>query len=90
MIYTNRYAWAYNYGMELKLNRKVATVAVDNTAVLTKQNGSADILFLQMTVEGVNPEADVVAAIRLATMADLEELQRIIGEAIEKHKKSEK
>jgi Asp-tRNA(Asn)/Glu-tRNA(Gln) amidotransferase B subunit len=76
--------------MELKLNRKARTLAVDNTAVLTKHNGSADILFLQMVNEGPTPEADVVAAVRLSTMSDLEELHRVIGEAIEKHKKSEK
>jgi hypothetical protein len=76
--------------MELKLNRKTKTVAVDNTAILTKQNGSADILFLQMTQEGASPEANVVAAVRVSNMADLEELHRTIGEAIEKHKKSEK
>jgi hypothetical protein len=76
--------------MELNLTRKTKIVAVDNTAVLTKQNGSADILFLQMTQEGTSPEADVVAAVRLSTITELEELHRVIGEAIEKHKKSEK
>jgi hypothetical protein len=75
--------------MELKLNHKVATVAVDSSIIVTKRNGSVDLLFLQFTQEGQQPEADVVASVRLTTIDELEELKRTIDEAIEKHKNAE-
>lgn len=75
--------------MDLKLNRKVTTVAVDTTAIITKKNGSADLLFLQFTQEGVTPEADVVASVRFTSIAELEDLKKTIEESIEKHKTAE-
>lgn len=76
--------------MDLKLNRKAKTVAVDSTAILTKKNGAVDLLFLQFTSEGVNPEADVVAAVRLNSIAELEDLKSTIEESIRKHQTAEK
>lgn len=75
--------------MELKLNHKVSTVSVDSSIIVTKRNGSVDLLFLQFTNEGPQPEADVVAGVRLTTISELEELKRTIDEAIEKHKNAE-
>jgi len=76
--------------MDLKLNRKVKTVAVDSTAITTKKNGAVDMLFLQFTNEGAQPEADVVAAIRLTSIAELEDLNKTIAESIKKHTTAEK
>lgn len=76
--------------MELTIKNRSATVSVDSTAILTKKNGTADLLFIQITREGENPEGDVVAAVRLNSMAELEDLQKTIGEAIEKHKSAER
>jgi len=33
--------------MDLNLNHKVSIVAVDSTAIITKKNGSVDLLFLK-------------------------------------------
>lgn len=76
--------------MDVKLNFKASTVAVDSTAIITKKNGAVDLLFLQFTSEGVEPAADVVAAARLTSIAELEDLQNTIAEAIQKHKTAEK
>jgi len=76
--------------MDVKLTYKSAIVAADSTAIITKKNGAVDLLFLQFTNEGTQPTADVVAGARLATIAELEDLQRTIAEAIEKHNNAEK
>jgi hypothetical protein len=76
--------------MDLQLNRKTKTVAVDTTAILTKKNGAVDLLFLQFTNEGSNPAADVVAAVRLNSIAELEDLKTTIEESIRKHNSAEK
>lgn len=76
--------------MDLNLNRKHPIVAVDSTAILTKQNGAVDLLFLQFTNEGPQPSADVVAGVRLNSIAELEDLQHTIEESIKKHRTAEK
>jgi hypothetical protein len=76
--------------MDLHLNRKAKIVAVDTTAILTKKNGAVDLLFLQFTNEGTSPEADVVAAVRLNSIAELEDLKTTIEESIRKHNTAEK
>lgn len=76
--------------MDLNLNHKSAIVAVDSTAIITKKNGSVDLLFLQFTNEGPNPSADVVAGVRLNSIAELEDLKKTITESIQKHKTAEK
>lgn len=76
--------------MDLKLNHKSSIVAADTTAIITKKNGSVDLLFLQFTSEGPNPTADVVAGVRLQSIAELEDLQKTITESIHKHNTAEK
>lgn len=76
--------------MDLNLNHKTAIVAVDTTAIITKKNGSVDLLFLQFTSEGPNSTADVVAGVRLNSIAELEDLQKTIVESIQKHNTAEK
>lgn len=75
--------------MDVNLTYKVPLVAVDSTAIITKKNGAVDILFLQFTSEGPAATADVVAGARLNSIAELEDLQRTIAEAIQKHKTAE-
>lgn len=72
--------------MELTIKNRKATVAVDSTAIITKKNGTVDLLFMQITREGEQPEADVVASVRLNNLAELEDLQNTIAEALKKHK----
>jgi hypothetical protein len=72
--------------MELTIKNRKATVAVDSTAIITKKNGTVDLLFMQITREGELPEADVVASVRLNNLAELEDLQNTIAEALKKHK----
>lgn len=72
--------------MELTIKNKAKTLAVDTTAIVTKKNGSADLLFIQFTREGESPEGDVVAAVRLNSIEELEDLKRTIEESIKKHK----
>lgn len=76
--------------MDVKLTYKASIVAVDSTAIITKKNGAVDLLFLQFTNEGAQPAADVVAGARLTSIAELEDLQNTISEAIQKHKTAEK
>lgn len=76
--------------MELTIRNRKPTMAVDTTAIVTKKNGTADLLFMQFTREGENPEVDVVAAVRLNNMTELEELQKTIEQAIKKHKSAER
>ena len=75
--------------MELTIKNRANTVAVDTTAIITKKNGSVDLLFMQFTKEGNQPEADVVAAVRLHSIAELEDLKKTIEESIAKHKKAQ-
>ena len=72
--------------MELTIKNRKATVAVDSTAIITKKNGTVDLLFMQITRESEQPEADVVASVRLNNLAELEDLQNTIAEALKKHK----
>lgn len=72
--------------MELTIKNRTATVSVDSTAIVTKKNGTADLLFIQFTREGEQAEGDVVAAVRLNSIAELEDLKKTIEESIEKHK----
>ena len=76
--------------MELTIKNRAKTVAVDNTAIITKKNGTADLLFIQITREGDQPEGDVVAAVRLNSIAELEDLKQTIEESIKKHKNAER
>jgi len=76
--------------MDLKLNHKSKIVAVDTTAIITKKNGAVDLLFLQFTSEGPEPSADVVAGVRLNSIAELEDLKQTIDESIKKHNSAEK
>ncbi len=76
--------------MDLNLNHKSAIVAVDTTAIITKKNGAVDLLFLQFTSEGPQPTADVVAGVRLNSIAELEDLKQTIDESIKKHNSAEK
>jgi hypothetical protein len=75
--------------MDLNLNHKSSIKAVDTTAIITKKNGAVDLLFLQFTSEGTQPTADVVAGVRLNSIAELEDLKKTIEESIEKHKNAE-
>ena len=76
--------------MELTIKNRRATVAVDSTAILTKKNGTVDLLFMQITREGPQPEADVVAAVRFNSIAELEDLKKTIERAIKTHQNVEK
>jgi hypothetical protein len=76
--------------MELTIRNRKATVAVDSTAIITKKNGTVDLLFMQITREGEQPEADVVASVRLNNIAELEDLKKTIEEAVKKHKNAER
>ncbi len=76
--------------MELTIRNRKATVAVDSTAIITKKNGTVDLLFMQITREGESPEADVVASVRLNNIAELEDLKKTIEEAVKKHKNAER
>lgn len=76
--------------MELTIKKRTAVLSVDSTAIVTKKNGTADLLFLQITKEGSQPEADVIAAVRLNNLAELEDLKKTIEEAISKHKNAER
>lgn len=76
--------------MELSIKNRAKTLAVDSTAIVTKKNGTADLLFIQFTREGENPEGDVVAAVRLQSIAELEDLKNTIEESIKKHKSAER
>jgi ABC-type thiamine transport system substrate-binding protein len=76
--------------MELTIRNRKATVSVDSTAIITKKNGTVDLLFMQITREGEQPEADVVAGVRLNNLAELEDLQKTITEALKKHKNVER
>jgi hypothetical protein len=76
--------------MELTIKNRAATVSVDSTAIVTKRNGTADLLFIQFTREGDQPEGDVVAAVRLNNIAELEDLKKTIEESLAKHKSAER
>jgi hypothetical protein len=76
--------------MDVQLNYKAAIIAADSTAIITKKNGAVDLLFLQFTNEGPQPAADVVAGARLSSIAELEDLQKTIAEALQKHKTAER
>jgi len=76
--------------VELTIKNRAATVSVDSTAIVTKKNGTADLLFMQFTREGEAPEGDVVAAVRLNSIAELEDLKKTIEESIKKHKNAER
>lgn len=75
----------------LDLNYIVPTVVADGNGVFINEANIPTIVFFEgrkQTEAGL--QADVVAAVRLGSVADLEALQQAIAETIEKHKTREK
>ncbi len=65
-------------------------MASDGNIVSINENGIPTLLFLQFRGQtGPSVEADVVSAVRLHSINELEDLQRAIAETIEKHKTKE-
>ncbi len=73
-----------------KLTYTHPVVATDGNIVSINEHGVPTLLFLQFRGQsGTSVEADVVAGIRLHSIAELKDLQRAISETIEKHEKKE-
>jgi hypothetical protein len=69
----------------------VPTVVADGNGVFINENNVPTLVFFEgrkQTEAGL--QADVVAAVRMGSVADLEALQQAITETIEKHKTREK
>ncbi len=75
---------------QLSLNFKAAVLATDNFVIRGLSTGAVDLLFTQVTKEEPGQmEADVVAAVRLTSMAQLENLKQTIEEHIKKEQERE-
>lgn len=75
---------------DLELKYIVPTVVADGNGVFINENNVPTLVFFEgrkQTEAGL--QADVVAAVRLGSVADLEALQQAIAETIEKHKTRE-
>lgn len=75
----------------LDLNYIVPTVVADGNGVFINENNVPTLVFFEgrkQTESGL--QADVVAAVRMGSIADLEALQGAISETLEKHKNREK
>ncbi len=75
----------------LNLNYIVPTVVADGNGVFINEADVPTIVFFEsrrQTEEGM--QADVVASIRISSIADLEALKNAISETIDKHASREK
>jgi hypothetical protein len=76
---------------EIKLNHLVPTVAGDGHAVFISDTGVPTIMFFQTRDQHEGHiHGDVVAAVRLSTIEDLENLSKAINDTVKKHKTREK
>ena len=76
---------------QLRLNYKKPTVATDGQSILINDRGPVTIAFFQ--IRGESPEAldaDVVASVRLHSVAELEQLEKVIKDTLAQHKNREK
>ncbi len=76
----------------LELNYIVPIVSADGNGVFIRDSDNAPtISFFQIRKQiGNNISADVVAAVRLNNIEELEELQKVIANTIKEHKQKEK
>lgn len=75
----------------LDLNYIVPTVVADGNGVFINESNIPSIVFFEGRKQTeVGLQADVVAAVRLNSIDDLEALGQAIAETIEKHKTREK
>jgi hypothetical protein len=74
----------------LNLNYKVPVMASDGHTVFISEQGPATLVFFQ--TRGQSPaglEAEVVAAVRLHSVEELEQLQKALADTLKKHKNRE-
>ena len=75
----------------LDLNYIVPTVTADGNAVFINENGVPTLVFFEARKQDENGmKADVVAAVRIASIHDLEHFQQAITDTIQQHKNREK
>jgi len=73
------------------LNFTTPIVASDGNMVMINDNGPVNLLFFQMRAKDTGaPSADVVAAVRLHSLAELKDLHSTVGELIKQHEDKEK
>ncbi len=75
----------------IDLNYIVPTVTADGNAVFINDHDVPTLVFFEARRQDeTGLKADVVAAVRLGNLADLEAFQKAIAETIEKHQTREK
>ncbi len=75
----------------LNLNYKEPIVASDGNGVFITENGQVNIVFFQFRGQGPQGVmADVVAGVRLNSIAELKEFKHTISEVIKQHEGREK
>jgi hypothetical protein len=74
----------------LNLTYKVPVMANDGHTIFISDQGPVTLVFFQTRNQGpTGLEADVVAAVRMHSLEELEQLQKAIGDTIKKHKNRE-
>lgn len=74
----------------MHLNYKKPVVASDGHTIFISDQGPATLVFFQMRDQSPGGvEADVVAAVRLHNIEELDALQKNIADTIKKHKTRE-
>lgn len=75
----------------LDLRHLVPTVAADGNAVFISEHGIPTLVFFEgRKHEGDQLQADVVASVRFASIADLKNFQNAINDTIAQHENREK
>ncbi|HEX5447981.1 MAG TPA: hypothetical protein VFW90_02155 [Candidatus Saccharimonadales bacterium] len=74
----------------IKLRYSVPIVTIDGNVVAISDQGAPTLLFFQAREQhGDHTHADVVAAVRLSNIDDLENLNKAIKDTINRHKNRE-
>lgn len=74
----------------LRLNHLVPTVATDGNAVFINEQNVPTLVFFEARHQtDTELHADVTAAVRMASIDDLEALQKAIADTIKQHKTRE-
>lgn len=74
----------------LQLDYKMPVVASDGNIVMISEQGIANLLFFQIRQQTDQAtSADVVAGVRLNSLAELKQLQQVIADTIKQHESRE-